>query len=113
MTILSSIKSWLIRHLKEDLPMSDATNEYPGPLPATDADVAHALTQALAPAGNALAGELATVAETALVAAVPAPLAPIVAAAINTDVLKGVLLALGHDLGPVWDDAVALAKKAL
>lgn len=75
--------------------------------------VATAVKQALAPAGDALAGEIAGIAETALIAAVPVPLEPIVAAVLNTDVLKSVLLALGHDLGPVWDDAVALAKKAL
>ncbi len=93
--------------------MNDVTNESAEFRQGAAAEALEAVGQALAPAGDALAGEVASIAETALIAAVPAPLAPIVAAVINTDVLKGVLLALGHDLGPVWDDAVALAKKAL
>jgi hypothetical protein len=88
-------------------------NDLTASLSAPVAEVVSAVGQALAPAGEALAGEVAAIAEQALVAAVPASMAPIVAAVLNTDVLKGVLLALGHDLGPVWDDAVALAKKAL
>lgn len=114
MTIFKSIKAWVSRRITEESTMPDETNNsnaaYFDPL---SSPVASAVEKALAPAGDALAGELATVVETALVAAVPAPAAPIVAAVLNTDVLKSVLLALGHDLGPVWDDAVALAKKAL
>ena len=34
-------------------------------------------------------------------------------ATVNTDTLKSILAALGHDLEAVWDDAIALAKKAL
>lgn len=40
--------------------------------------------------------------------------APVTAgAALDTDKLKAILAVLGHDLGAVWDDAVALAKKAI
>jgi hypothetical protein len=99
----------LIRPAAPEMTVNDLT----APLSAPVAEVVSAVGQALAPAGDALAGEVATIAEQALIAAVPAQVAPIVAAVLNTDVLKGVLLALGHDLGPVWDDAVALAKKAL
>jgi hypothetical protein len=45
------------------------------------------------------------------VAAAPAVEAP--TTAVNTDTLKSILSALGHDLEAVWDDAIALAKKAL
>ena len=115
-----SFRAWLAGLFKKGKIMSDVNDSSNGPLiqPAAPlsapvAEVVSAVGQALAPAGDALAGEVATIAEQALIAAVPAQMAPIVAAVLNTDVLKGVLLALGHDLGPVWDDAVALAKKAL
>jgi hypothetical protein len=45
------------------------------------------------------------------VAPVEAPVAAPVS--VNTDTLKAVLAALGHDLEAVWEDAIALAKKAV
>jgi hypothetical protein len=32
---------------------------------------------------------------------------------VNTDTLKALLKTLGHDLDAVWDEAIALAKKAV
>lgn len=32
---------------------------------------------------------------------------------VNTDTLRDLLKALGHDIGDVWDDVVKLAKKAI
>jgi len=59
---------------------------------------------------SALAATVDPVAETAAVVEVPVA---VVATAVSTDTLKSILKALGHDLDAVWDDAVALAKKAL
>lgn len=47
-------------------------------------------------------------AEPLVVADAPVVTEPVV----NTDTLKAVLAALGHDLDAVWSDAIALAKKA-
>lgn len=64
-----------------------------------------AVTAAVAPASIALAEPAADAAK----AAAPGTVIP----AVSTDTLKMILSALGHDLEAVWDDAVALAKKAL
>lgn len=32
---------------------------------------------------------------------------------LNTDTMRDLLKALGHDIGDVWDDVVKLAKKAI
>jgi len=42
-----------------------------------------------------------------------APAAPVAVAPVDTDKLHAILKVLGHDLELIWDDAVALARKAL
>lgn len=54
-----------------------------------------------------------TVADTTATEAATTPVAEAATTALNTDTLKSILAALGHDLEAVWDDAIALAKKAL
>ena|GEM_PF-4386107 len=54
-------------------------------------------------------------ADTPAVAAAPAVVATPAAAVapVNTDILKALLLTLGHDIEAEWDHLVALAKKTL
>lgn len=46
-------------------------------------------------------------------AAPDAEAAKFVGAPLQTDTLRDLLKALGHDIGDVWDDVVKLAKKAI
>jgi len=83
---IKSIWAWVIRPFTEVSPMSEVE--------------------------TASLPDLPPVSEAALLP-MPAVVAPKPASALNTDTLKAVLTALGHDLDAVWDDAIALARKAL
>lgn len=90
MNVLKSFLAWVTGPLKpEVVPMSEVTDS---------------ASPALAPAPAATA--------VPVVAPPPAPVAPVSPGPVSTDTLKAVLIALGHDLDAVWDDAVALARKA-
>lgn len=81
---IKSIWAWVIRPFTEESPMSEVDS---------------ALAEVT---GNVVVIEPVAV---AVAAVAPAP--------VSTDTLKAVLTALGHDLDAVWDDAIALARKAL
>ncbi|WP_277963885.1 hypothetical protein [Pseudomonas sp. RIT-To-2] len=92
---LYSITAWFAGLFKKDTVMTDETQ-------------AAAVVETPAADATPAAVVVAPVA----VAAEPAPVA-VVATPVDTDTLKSILAALGHDLEAVWDDAIALAKKAL
>lgn len=96
MNIFKSITAWFAGLFKKDTAMTDETQ---------------AAAVAEAPAANAAPAAVVVV-PVAVADPATAPVA-VVATPVNTDTLKSILTALGHDLEAVWDDAIALAKKAL
>lgn len=96
---LAFIASVYTRTPAEDEPVTDSTVETAAPVAAA---------APVAPTVSVEAAQ-AAVAQAAATEAAPAP----ASAALDTDKLKAILAVLGHDLEAVWDDAVALAKKAI
>lgn len=94
MNILKSITAWFTGLFKKDTAMTDETQA----AAVVETPVADAAPAAVVVAPVAVAE--------------PAPVA-VAATPVDTDTLKSILAALGHDLDAVWDDAIALAKKAL
>lgn len=95
--LLAFIASVYTRTPAEDELVTDTTVETAAPVAAA------------APVAPTVSVEAvqAAVAQAAATEAAPA------SAALDTDKLKAILAVLGHDLEAVWDDAVALAKKAI
>lgn len=128
MSIWNKFKTWVTSLFtkSEDTAMTDEASTttvdqtVPGTTPATDATAVAAAAAAAATAAtptDATASEVADVAAAAAVAVVgsTSSTGAAVVAAVGpemTDVLRKVLVSLGHDVTSVWDEAVALANAA-